>query len=156
MHLHEPRAAPRTGLAAAANAITIAIAAALFDKFTINALPYIVAVVMFTPAGLLIKPFADRMAGEYAKGAMWVGGLVATYVALLLADILSDGIQIDGVGTWIMATVIVWAGTLLYDMVVDKVIAAAQGLPLRHRPLPALTATAPRGWRSVSGTSLRS
>ncbi|HZB40303.1 MAG TPA: hypothetical protein VE487_05020 [Ilumatobacter sp.] len=127
MHLHEFRAAPRTGLAAAANAITIAIAAALFDKFTINALPYIVAVVMFTPAGLLIKPFADRMAGEYPKGAMWVGGLVATYVALLLADILSDGIQIDGVGTWIIATLIVWAGTLLYDMVVDKVIAAAQG-----------------------------
>jgi hypothetical protein len=26
-----------------------------------------------------------------------------------------------------MATLIVWAGTLLYDMVVDKVIAAAQG-----------------------------
>jgi uncharacterized membrane protein YvlD (DUF360 family) len=114
----------RTGLAAAANAVTIAIAAALFDKFRINAVPYIIAVVIFTLAVILIKPFADRMAGEYAKGATWVGGLVATYVALLLADILSDGIQIEGIGTWILSTLIVWAGTLLYDVVDDKVIAA--------------------------------
>jgi hypothetical protein len=31
------------------------------------------------------------------------------------------------VGTWILATLIVWAGTLLYDVVDDKIIAAAQG-----------------------------
>jgi hypothetical protein len=45
----------------------------------------------------------------------------------LLADILSDGIEIEGIGTWILSTLIVWAGTLLYDVVDDKVIAAAEG-----------------------------
>ncbi len=89
-------------------------------------MPYIVAVIIFTLAVVLIKPFAERLAGKYAQGATWLGGLVATYVALLLADILSDGIEIEGIGTWILATLIVWAGTLLYDLVDDKVIAAAE------------------------------
>jgi hypothetical protein len=117
----------RIACAAAANAVTIAIAAVLFDKFDINAVPYIVAVIIFTLAVVLMKPFADRLAGKYASGATWPGGLVATYVALLLADILSDGIEIEGIGTWTMSTLIVWAGTLLYDLVDDKVIAAAKG-----------------------------
>jgi uncharacterized membrane protein YvlD (DUF360 family) len=117
----------RIGCAAVANAVTIAIAAALFDKFKINAVPYIVAVVIFTLAVVLIKPFADRLAGKYTKGATWLGGLAATYIALLLADILSNGIEIEGVGTWILSTLIVWAGTLIYDLIDDKVIAAVQG-----------------------------
>lgn len=117
----------RIACAAAANAVTIAIAAALFDKFEINAVPYIVAVIIFTLVVVLIKPFTDRLAGRYARGATWLGGLVATYVALLLADILSNGIEIEGIGTWIVSTLIVWAGTLLYDLVDDKVIAAAEG-----------------------------
>jgi putative membrane protein len=117
----------RVACAAAANAITIAIAAALLDRFEINAVPYIVAVAIFTAAVILIKPIAERLAGDYASGATWLAGLVATYIALLLADIFSDGIEIEGFGTWILATLIVWAGTLIYDLVDDKVIAMVGG-----------------------------
>jgi putative membrane protein len=114
----------RVVLAGVANAITILVAAAVLDRFEINAVPFIVAVVIFTAAVVLIKPSAESLAGKYAKGVTWVAGLVTTYVALLLADIFSDGIQIEGVGTWIIATLIVWAGTLLYDLVDDQLIAA--------------------------------
>jgi hypothetical protein len=37
---------------------------------------------------------------------------LATFVALLVTDLTSDGISIEGVGTWIAATVIVWVGAL--------------------------------------------
>ena len=39
--------------------------------------------------------------------------LIATLIALIVTDLLSDGFSIDGVGTWIAATVIVWLGGLL-------------------------------------------
>ena len=39
--------------------------------------------------------------------------LIATFVALLVTDLLSDGFSINGVGTWIAATVIVWVASLL-------------------------------------------
>ncbi|MGH9112965.1 MAG: phage holin family protein [Acidimicrobiales bacterium] len=117
----------RIGCAAAANAITLGIAAALFDKVEINAVSFVVAVAIFTLAAVLIKPLAERVAGEYASGVTWIAGLVTTFLALLVTDILSDGFEIEGAGTWIMATVVVWLGTLAYDVIDDKVIAAVGG-----------------------------
>jgi putative membrane protein len=117
----------RVGCAAAANAITLGIAAALFDKVEINAVTFIVAVVIFTLAAVLLKPLIERAAGEYASGVTWVAGLVTTFLALLVTDTLSDGLQIDGAGTWVMATVVVWLGTLAYDVIDDRVIAAVGG-----------------------------
>jgi uncharacterized membrane protein YvlD (DUF360 family) len=113
----------RVVLAAAANALTLLIAAALFDKISINAVTFIIAVAIFTAAALLVKPVAERLAGQYASGVTWVAGLVTTYLALLVTDIFSDGLSIEGIGTWIMGTVVVWLGTLVYDLVDDKLIA---------------------------------
>jgi uncharacterized membrane protein YvlD (DUF360 family) len=39
--------------------------------------------------------------------------LISTFVALLITDLLSDGLEISGAGTWIAATVIVWLASLL-------------------------------------------
>jgi uncharacterized membrane protein YvlD (DUF360 family) len=39
--------------------------------------------------------------------------LIATLVALIVTDLLSDGLSISGIGTWIAATVIVWVSSLL-------------------------------------------
>ena len=39
--------------------------------------------------------------------------LISTFVALVITDLLSDGLDISGVGTWIAATVIVRLGSLL-------------------------------------------
>ena len=39
--------------------------------------------------------------------------LLATLVSLIVTDLVSDGLNIDGVGTWIAATVIVWLAALL-------------------------------------------
>jgi uncharacterized membrane protein YvlD (DUF360 family) len=39
--------------------------------------------------------------------------LIATFIALVVTDLLSDGFTINGVGTWIAATVIVWVASLL-------------------------------------------
>jgi len=34
-------------------------------------------------------------------------------VALIVTDLVSDGLSISGIGTWIAATVIVWIAALL-------------------------------------------
>ena len=39
--------------------------------------------------------------------------LVATLVSLIVTDLISDGLSIDGVGTWLAASVLVWAAALL-------------------------------------------
>lgn len=116
----------RIGLAAIAYAITLMIAALLFERFRINALWFIIAVAIFTAATVLLKPVFAKYAGRYAHGYTWIAGLVTTWAALLITDILSSGIQVEGLGTWIGSVLIVWVGTLVYDVVDDKAIAAAE------------------------------
>jgi uncharacterized membrane protein YvlD (DUF360 family) len=113
----------RIVLAAAANALTLWIASLLFDNISIDAASFIVAVAIFTLAAVAVKPIAEKLAGEYASGVTWIAGLATTFVALLLTDVFSDGLSISGVGTWIGGTVVVWLGTLAYDLVDDKLIA---------------------------------
>ncbi|HEY8548204.1 MAG TPA: phage holin family protein [Acidimicrobiales bacterium] len=114
----------RIVVAAAANAVMLLVAAALFDRIEIDPLPFVVAVAIFTLAAIVVKPIAERLAGRYASGVTWVAGLVTTYVALLVTDIFSDGLSIEGIGTWIGGTVVVWIGTLIYDVVDDRLIAS--------------------------------
>jgi hypothetical protein len=70
--------------------------------------PFLVAVAIFSAAGLIVEPVVTSAIRERANGVLFLAGLVTTFVVLLVTDLLSDGVQIEGVGTWIMATVIVW------------------------------------------------
>jgi len=123
----------RIVLAAAANAVMLLVAAALFDKIELNAVTFVVAVAIFTLCAVLVKPIAERVAGRYASGVTWVAGLATTFLALLVTDILSDGLEIEGAFTWIAGTVVVWIGTLIYDVVDDKLIATVQGRLSGHQ-----------------------
>lgn len=116
----------RVGVAAVAYAITLMIAALLLERFRINALPFVIAVAIFTAVTVLFKPVVAKYAGRYAHGATWLVGLVTSWVALLVTDILSSGIQIEGFFTWVLAVLIVWAGTVAYDVIDDKAIAATE------------------------------
>lgn len=115
----------RTGVAVVANAAALLIAAMILSRFTIEFLPFIVVAVVFTLATMLIKPVAERLAGKYAAGVTWLAGLVTVFLALVIASALAgSAMQIRGFWTWVWATLIVWVGTIAYDLIDDKVIAA--------------------------------
>lgn len=46
--------------------------------------------------------------------------MIATGLALILTDVLSDGLSIDGIGTWLLATLIVWAVAAIVGVVLVK------------------------------------
>ena len=53
--------------------------------------------------------------------------LIATFVALLVTDVLSDGLDIEGAGTWVLATLIVWVCTMVATLVLHKFFGPRQG-----------------------------
>ena len=63
----------------------------------------------------LLQPFLVSSMQYAGSRGRRLGGvaLIATLVALIVTDLLSDGLDIEGVGTWIAATVIVWLAALL-------------------------------------------
>lgn len=119
----------RTALAAAANGVLLLIAAILFDRFELDFLGWIIGTVLFTVFTVALRGIATSLASKYASGFTWVGGLVLTWLGLLLTDLLTsaDHFSIEKFWTWFWATIIVWIGTIIYDQVDDKLIATVQG-----------------------------
>jgi uncharacterized membrane protein YvlD (DUF360 family) len=103
----------RTLVAVAANAIGLLVAAAVLDGFHLNASGFVLAVIIFTVVFALMQPFLISQMRGRAGRALGGVALIATFLALLITDLISDGLNIEGVGTWIAATVIVWLAALL-------------------------------------------
>jgi putative membrane protein len=103
----------RTGIALAANAVGLLVAAAVLDGFRVDASGFILAVVIFTVVFALLQPFLVVQIRRWGSGAALGGvALIATLASLIVTDLISDGFSIDGVWDWIAGTVIVWIASL--------------------------------------------
>jgi hypothetical protein len=105
----------RTAIALVGNAVGLIVASLVFEDFEINATGFIVALVIFTVAVALLTPFIASTLRRNTSSTSALGGvaLISTFVALLITEIFSDGLDISGIGTWIGSTVVVWLGSLL-------------------------------------------
>ena len=103
----------RLVIAVVANAVGLLVAAAVLDGMHVTASSFLVAVLIFTIVFALMQPFLVSQFRRGNSAALGGVALIATLVALIVTDLLSDGFSINGVGTWIAATVIVWLGALL-------------------------------------------
>jgi hypothetical protein len=110
----------------AANAIGLIIAAVVLDKVELDWTAFIFALIIFTIVEAIAVPGIGKVAESKAPAISSGVALIATFVALLITDILSDGLDIEGVGTWILATLIVW----VHD---GGDADPAEGLPSRAR-----------------------
>jgi uncharacterized membrane protein YvlD (DUF360 family) len=105
----------RTAIALVGNAFGLIVASLVFDGFSIDVTGFVVSLILFTVASALLTPFlADAMRRGRSNSAA-VGGvaLISTFLALLATDLLTDGLSIDGIGTWIGSTVVVWLASVL-------------------------------------------
>ena len=100
-------------IAFVANAVGLIVAALVLDGMSLNATGFFVAVAVFTVVFALMHPFlvtSFRLAPGPVLGGV---ALIATLIALIATELLTDGLSIRGVGTWIAATVIVWLASVL-------------------------------------------
>lgn len=88
--------------------------------FRLSLRGFITAVVVFSLVQVAVSPLADKLTRRYASSLIGGVGLISTFVALLVATLLSGGLQINGVSTWIAATVIVWLVTALAGVAVPR------------------------------------
>ena len=102
----------RIAVALLANAVGLLVAAVL-DGVRVELSGFVLAVVIFTVVFALLQPFL--IVQLRGRGAAALGGvaLIATLVSLIVTDLLTDGFTIEGIGTWIAATVIVWFAAML-------------------------------------------
>jgi hypothetical protein len=106
----------------AANAGSLALAAWIFSRFNIRFGWYVVAVVLVTLLIVSLREVMIATVNRFARGYTILGGLVLTWLALELTDwvVPHSGFSIEGWGTWIGVTVIVWAAGIAYGEVDKK------------------------------------
>lgn len=103
-------------------AIGLLVAAWLVPGVRVSVSGFVVAVTVFALAQAVLAPFIAKMASRYASAFLGGIGLVSTFVALLLASVLTHGLSIRGVGSWIAATVVVWLVTAIATLVLPLLV----------------------------------
>lgn len=103
----------RTAVAVVANAVGLLVAAAVLDGMHLDGGGFIVALLIFTVVFALLQSFLLVQMRRRRWAVLGGASLLATLISLIVTDLLSDGLNINGVGTWIAATVIVWLASLL-------------------------------------------
>ncbi|GMA36876.1 phage holin family protein [Demequina litorisediminis] len=78
------------------------------DDFDMNVGGFLLALVIFVVAQAILSPFILKISVRYASALTGGVALISTFVALLLANIFSDGLDIKTATGWLVGTVLVW------------------------------------------------
>ncbi len=91
-----------------ANAIALILAALIFDGFKLNVSGFVVALVVFALLTALLPWLILKFLVRHAGSLIALSGLIATFLALLITSVFFSGLDIDGVTTWVFATLFIW------------------------------------------------
>jgi len=112
----------QTALLLLANAIALLVAAMFLPGFAINARGFVVAVCIFTASTVILEPLISKFARQSAPYLLGGIALVTTFVGLLVTTLLTSGLSITSIGTWVFATLIIWIATVVASLVLPRLI----------------------------------
>lgn len=105
----------------ASAAVGLLAANAALDDMSLDATSFVVVVAVFAVLQAVLQPFVAKMARQYAPPLLGGIGLVTTFVALVVTNLVTDGLSISGVDTWVFATLIVWIVTMLATLLLPLI-----------------------------------
>jgi putative membrane protein len=104
----------------ATSAIALLVAAAVLDGFDVSTVTFPILVVEFALILLIARAAIETIVDKNAHVFSSFVGLIGAFAALVVTDVLSDGLSIDGASTWILATLIVWGGMIVADLLLGR------------------------------------
>jgi Mycobacterial 4 TMS phage holin, superfamily IV len=119
----------RTAVFLGSAAIGLLVAAWLVPGVSVSVSGFITAVVIFSVAQAILSPFFLKMASRYASAFLGGIGLVSTLAALILASVLTHGVSIRGIGSWVLATIVVWLVTAIATLLLPILIIKRKARP---------------------------
>jgi putative membrane protein len=100
-----------------ANAVGLLVAAAILSGFSIDAVSLVTVTLIFTAVEVIAGPLLVSISIKNVPALTGGVALVTTCVGLLITDYFADGLSISGVGTWLLASLIVWGAALLAGII---------------------------------------
>ena len=93
--------------------IGLLVAAWIVPGVSLSVPGFIVAVMVFAVTQAILSLSILKLPHPYASLLLGGTGLALTIVALILASVLTHGLTIDGMGSWLATTVVVWLVTTI-------------------------------------------
>ena len=85
----------------------------VLDDMSLGAAAFFLDVLIFTGINIVAQPLIIKTAMQNAPSLTGSSALISSFVALVVTAWWSDGLQISGTVTWMLATVIIWGASLL-------------------------------------------
>ena len=96
-----------------ANAVGLLIAAIALDDFRVDTLSFVVVVLLFTAIEIVLEPLMLKISLTYAPALRGAVALITTFVGLFVVTLVTDGLSISGLSTWVVGGLIVWLVSLV-------------------------------------------
>jgi len=100
-------------MALVANAIALVLVAYLLDDMALDVDGFLIDVAIFTGISAVTQPMLRQAAVQRSPALLGSTALATSLIALIGTAILSDGLRITGLTTWLLAAVALWAAGLL-------------------------------------------
>lgn len=101
-----------------ANAIGLLLAAALLSGFQIDPLSFVIVALSFSVIMAVLSPLVTKMSLKRLPQLMGGVALVTVFIGLFVTDLLLDRMVIGGVANWLAATLLVWLGSLIAEILI--------------------------------------
>ena len=99
-----------------ANAAGLLLATALLPGFRIDALSFVVVLLVFTGVMVLTAPLVTKIAVTSVPQIRGSISLVSAFIGLKVTEWLMAGFDIGGLSNWLAATLLVWLGSLVAEI----------------------------------------
>jgi hypothetical protein len=103
-------------------AIGLLVAAWIVPGVSLSLPGFIVAVVVFAVTQAILSLSILKLPHRYASLLLGGIGLALTIVALIVASILTHGLTIDGMASWLATTVVVWLVTTIWAITLPELL----------------------------------
>jgi hypothetical protein len=110
-------------------AIGLLIAAWIVPRVSLSVPGFIVALAVFVVTQAILSMPILRLPHRYASLLLGGTGLALTIVALILASVLTQGLTIDGMASWIATTVVVWLVTTIGAITLPELLIREEADP---------------------------
>ena len=104
------------------NAIGIVVASMLLEGFEIDVISILLVSVIFTVIVAIMTPFFVKLSIKHVPQMSGGVALVAIVVGLFVTGLLTDGLRIKGLQTWVLAPLIIWLVSLVAGLVLPLIL----------------------------------
>lgn len=92
------------------------------DKFSLTASGFILTVLIFAIAQAVLSPFIFKVIRRNAEAFLGGIGIVSTLVALIIASLFGNALEISGIGSWFLAAIIIWLVSAIASLFIPAIL----------------------------------